>query len=285
MNNINIGFIGAGKVAITLGCYFKSCGACVNGYFSKTKNSAKNASLLTNSNHYFTLERLISDCNFIFITTPDDEILNVWNEILKYNLDQKIIIHTSGAHSSKIFCGIESTKACGFSLHPMYAFSKKDGSFENLDNAFFTLEGSEEKLLQIKEFIENLGNTVFLISDEQKPLYHLANVMASNFVLALISQSVEILSEIGISNDDAVCALMPLIFANISNIKNCGTTSALTGPVERNDICTIKKHLEVASNSQKKLYKDLSKILLDIAKNKNPTRDYTELFKTLNSDI
>lgn len=285
MNNINIGFIGAGKVAVTLGSYFKSRGACVNGYFSKTKTSAKNASDLTNSQEYFSIDALISDCNFIFITTPDDEISNVWNQIFKYNLDQKIIIHTSGAHSSKIFCGIENTKACGFSLHPMYAFSKKDGSFKNLDNAFFTLEGSGEKLFQIEGFIKSLGNTVFLINDEQKPLYHLANVMASNFVLALISQSVEILDEIGIPNDKAICALMPLVLPNILNIKDCGTTSSLTGPVERNDICTIKKHLEVASISQKNLYKDLSKVLLNIAKDKNPTRDYTELFKILNSDI
>ena len=57
----------------------------------------------------------------------------------------------------------------------------------------------------------------------------------------------------------------------------------LTGPVDRNDVSTVKKHLEVMNEETKRLYIEASKYALNIAKVKNPDVDYTELNKLLQS--
>ena len=36
---------------------------------------------------------------------------------------------------------------------------------------------------------------------------------------------------------------MPLLQGNVQNLAECSLENALTGPIERNDIDTVKKHL------------------------------------------
>lgn len=276
-NKYEIGFIGAGKAGVTLGSYFVNRGLSVKGYVSRTKLSALHASALTQSHAYDTMQELLEACNVVFITTPDSDIASVYEEMLPFGIRDKLIIHTSGSLSSDIFRDSKQYHAFGYSLHPMYAFSKKDGSFEQLEQAYFTLEGAEEKRFEVKNMLSRLGNPVLFIDTKHKPLYHLANVLASNFVLALISQSLGCLEHCQISGDEALSALMPLIKANIANIEQVGVTAALTGPIERNDLLTVQKHLQVMPKELKGLYQDLSCQLTAIAQAKNQTVNYDPL--------
>lgn len=280
-NSYKIGFIGAGKVGTTLGVYFTKNGIDIMGYYSKTFEHAEAAAVLTSSNVYASLEELAKACNLIFITTPDAEIPKVWQQLSNFNLREYIIIHTSGALSSKVFLDIEKTGAHGFSVHPMYAFAYKDGRLDGLKDAFFTIEGEAAKLLEVRELLEVLGNTILIVNDETKPLYHLANVMASNLILALIKTSVQCFTMCGIDENNALEALMPLIQGNIANIGEKGLVGALTGPVERNDITTIEKHLRVVPKAFEGIYRQLSLELSEVAKEKHPGIDYSRINKIL----
>lgn len=277
MKTNSVGFIGAGKVGVTLGAYLKHKGICVGGYYSKSIESAINAALLTDSTAFDNICDLVMDCDTIFITTPDSQIEMVWSTIKQMNIMGKTIIHTSGSISSKIFNQMDELDAYGYSLHPMYAFSAKDGSFHGLDHAFFTLEGNKSKLEDIKNFFEEIGNRVLIIEEEKKALYHLGNVMASNLVLALIETAVKCLLDCGIAQKEAFEALLPLIKVNVNNMGNDGILHALTGPIERNDVITIKRHLDVVPDGIDEVYRKLSLVLIDISKIKHPEKDYTQI--------
>jgi hypothetical protein len=80
------------------------------------------------------------------------------------------------------------------------------------------------------------------------------------------------------NEEDARKALTPLISGNVQHALNAGPAKALTGPVERGDITTLEKHMQVTdSEEDKELYRLLSKKLLPLAKAKNPDRDYSSL--------
>jgi len=296
-----IGFIGAGKVGTALGLYFIKKGLNVEGYASKNSESAKNAANITGTKAFLSLQELVDECRVIFITVPDGQIGNVWKEISVLDLKGKIICHTSGAETSKIFTGIENKNAFGLSLHPMFAFADKNGKAEGLENACFTVESLAAEFFAvesfsaesvaveskntieefIKEFFSVIGNRYFVIKSEDKPIYHLANVLASNLVLALLSISCEFMAGIGISENDGLKALMPLIENNINNIKNNGFINSLTGPVERNDLKTVLRHSDVIPDKYKEIYRDLSMRLLELSQKKHPERDYSELNRLL----
>ena len=53
---------------------------------------------------------MTENCDILCITTTDREIGNVWNELQKQDLKDKIICHFSGSYSSAVFQGIDEKK-------------------------------------------------------------------------------------------------------------------------------------------------------------------------------
>lgn len=89
------------------------------------------------------------------------------------------ICHFSGSLSSNVFSGIERTKACGCSIHPMYAFSDKETSWLQFQKAYLTMEGSEKAVAVMRSLFEGLGHTVYGLDSADKVKYHAAAVLAS----------------------------------------------------------------------------------------------------------
>ena len=274
---IKFGFIGAGKVGFSLGKYLKENSIDISGYYSKSQHSSKEAAIFTNTRQYNNLEDLIKNSDAIFITTPDNQIADVWNEVKKLPIKEKLICHCSGSISSEVFSNINNHGAYGYSIHPMFAISDKYNSYKNLSQAFITIEGHEKHIEYFKQLFSYLGNDVGVINKENKALYHAASVTVSNLVLGLINNGVNYLKECGFSDEMAIKALYPLIEFNLKNIKEKGTINSLTGPVERGDLGTIINHFSVLREEDKELYRLLSKNILKIAKVKNSDKNYRNL--------
>lgn len=275
--DFNIGFIGAGKVGISLGKYFSINNLNLSGYYSKNANSATEAAEFTNSKHFNDLQTLIRYSNLIFITTPDDVIIEIWNELKEYNLKDKIICHTSGSLSSSIFSNINTLGALGYSIHPMCAFSDKFTTYKSLNQIYFSIQGDDAYLYVLSDLLKGLGNNVIILDKDKKPLYHLANVTVSNLVLSLLEIGCSYMQTCGLNEKDAINALMPLIENNIKNIKTNGFLNALTGPAERGDLETLKRHLTVIPPSDLELYRHLSLNLISLSEKKHTEKNYNIL--------
>lgn len=281
---IKFGFIGAGKVGFSLGKYFVENGIRITGYYSRNHNSSKEAADFTGTNHFLTLKKLIEKSDGIIITTPDTEILGVWNEIKELSIQNKLICHCSGLLSSEIFSDISKFGAYPYSIHPMFAISDKYNSYKNLEQAFITIEGDEKYINELALIVRSLGNEVKIIDKNNKSLYHLASVVSSNLVLGLINNGVNYLKQCGFEENLAIDALYPLIINNIENIKNKGIVNSLTGPLERGDLGTIMAHAACLNEQDANLYKLLCRNLLSVAKEKNKHRNYSEIEKYLGDE-
>ena len=274
---IKFGFIGAGKVGLSLGKYLKENNIDISGYYSKSQHSSKEAAIFTNTRQYNNLEDLIKNSDTIFITTPDNKIADVWNEIKMLPIKEKLICHCSGSISSEVFSNINNHGAYGYSIHPMFAISDKYNSYKNLSKAFITIEGHEKYIEYLKSLFLYLGNDVAIINKENKVLYHAASVTVSNLVLGLINTGIKYLEACGFTKEGEIKALYPLIEYNLINIKEKGVVNSLTGPIERGDLSTVINHLNLIPEEDKELYRLLSKNILKIAKIKNQDRDYKNL--------
>lgn len=120
---MRIGFVGAGKVGFTLGKYMSERNVCVSGYYSRSEESARQASLFTHTKYYETLEDLIESSDALFLTVPDGAIKDVWNSIKRYSLTDKFICHCSGVETSAVFSEIDQMGAFGYSIHPCLRFT------------------------------------------------------------------------------------------------------------------------------------------------------------------
>ena len=281
---MKIGFIGAGRVGFSLGKLFSVNGICVTGYYSRHTQSAKEAAEFTETRYYTNVNTLVSDSDAIFITVPDGQISEVYNELRKTDINGKQLCHCSGAMTSlEAFCDIDNTGASGYSIHPLFPVSDKYHSYREMSDVFFCIEGAREGIHRWKCMLENIGIKVKIIDSDVKAKYHTACAISSNLVCALLYESIRMLSECGFDEEEALTAIRPLAVSNIEHILNDGPVNALTGPLERGDTDTIKKHIE-CMGKDREIYKVVSEKLLEMAKIKNPYRDYAGISSLLKED-
>ena len=283
-----VGIIGAGKVGTTLGLYlFNTFEYCISGYYSRNYDSAKYSADLTQSKAYSSLKDLVTECDILCITTNDDQIVQVWQNIKKYPLSGKIICHCSGSLSSEIFKDDLISDAYYCSLHPLMAIKNKETAFKDMGQAYFTLEGDFKAISVIEQCLKQKNNPYKIIPTKDKTNYHVAAVLLSNLTLALGNMSLRLLKEYDFNEEEALEALSSLASTNIQNFISTGPTESLTGPIERNDLGTVNKHIGMLStNNQdiKSVYLLLSEELLNLAKEKNSNKNYSELIELVRKE-
>lgn len=277
--NVSIGFIGAGKVACSLGKWFSMGGLRLSGYASRTHQSAAFAARFTESQVFEDVEDLLISSDIIFLTANDGELRGLYQSLDENIIQNKILVHCSGSLTVKEVFGERSN--C-FSLHPLYPFSSKTDCYKGLSGSFFTLEAadtySKESASLIEDMVKGCGGNISRIEGDKKSIYHASCVFASNLVCAVLEESCGLMEECGFKKEEAINALAPLIRANIDSSIKLGPENALTGPVERNDSSTVEKHLDALAGSDSlEVYRVLSKKLVEIGKARHPDRDYAKI--------
>lgn len=272
-----IGFIGAGRVGTALGKYLSMHKLSISGYYSRRESSARESAEIVGTRYFLEVSDLIKESNLLFLTVSDHQIETVWNQIKTIVPQEMVICHCSGVYSSQIF----SENVFAYSIHPLCAISQKEDSWQLLKKSVFTIEGHAKYFDEIVQTFQGFGNIVCTISAKDKFKYHCAAVMASNQIIALLSMAESLLVECGFEQEIAQKMIGVLAEGNLENIKKQGFVQALTGPVERNDVETVRHHLQAISKKQADVYRILSRQLVEIAQQKNPERDYENMKQVL----
>lgn len=200
----------------------------------------------------------VSKSNVVFICTPDDEIKNVAKEIYDYNIQNsstekdiiknKIFIHFSGAKTLNVLSYLKNSGGFIASLHPIKSFASIEDSVRTIFNTFYgvTYPKNCPEILKkfINDFVNLLEGKIIEVEDSKKSIYHAAACVASNYLVSLINYAVFLHHKISINEKDSIDGLIGLIEGTINNIKKLGTKKALTGPIARGDIGTIKQHIK-----------------------------------------
>ena len=219
----------------------------------------------------------------IFITTPDDVIDKVANKISEdSNLQNKYIFHISGSRSSEILKNCKKKGAFIGSIHPLQSLPSFEKGYENIKKGYFCIEGDDNAVKMGGKIVKAINNRFFTIDSELKGLYHAAAVFASNYINATCFEAFSIFKELGIEEETISEIIKPLIKGTINNIEELGIINALTGPISRGDVNTVKNHLNSFMKHRKDdlpLYKELAKktVEMSIIKEKLKKKEFLEI--------
>jgi len=274
-------------VGTTLGKYFAEHSVEVAGYYSRSISSASEAAAFTGSRVFETARDVLAASDVLFLTVPDGAIHTVYDALPKELLRGKILCHASGALTAKeAFPDIEIFGGSGCSVHPLFAVSDKHRAYRELVDVFFAVEGTPACLPQMTEWLRSIGLHAQRMDGSKKRLYHAAAVVASNHVVALFAEAMDMLEACGFDETAARAALAPLFLGNARHVAEAGPEKALTGPVERGDAATVEKHLEALKDEDDRaLYRLLTKRLLRIAKAKHSERDFAAIEELVSQDV
>jgi predicted short-subunit dehydrogenase-like oxidoreductase (DUF2520 family) len=264
--------IGTGMVGTAIGSLLNKAGYKVAAICDNSSAQLKKALPYTKGKCFQKSTDAVKQADCILITTPDDTIASACEEIaLSGTLKGKFVFHMSGAGGLYLLQSAKKAGASVASIHPLQSFSSIDQAIENIPGSYFGVTADKKALSPAKNIIRHLGGIPVVISPDQKPLYHAAACIASNYLVTLMNTVESIYKAIGISEKDARKAYLPLVYGSLRNIEKSGSVSALTGPIARGDSGTIKKHLAAIQKTlpqYSSFYSSLGLITVKIAKQK-----------------
>ena len=214
----------------------------------------------------------------VLLTVSDDAIETVCDQLAAAGALGRgsIVAHCCGALSSEVLSSAREKCICLVaSMHPLQTFPTVEAAIERLPGAYFFCEGDGAALGPIEEFIGRIGGKAVRIGpgSQRKALYHAGAVMACNHLAALMDAAVEMMQQAGVRRDVSLAALHPLVRATIENITDMGPEVALTGPVARGDVDTIRRHIRALAGEKgprdlEAFYRAAARWTVELAKRK-----------------
>jgi len=251
-----VGIVGTGKLGGSLARAL--CEAGVNVVAISDINfprALQKAKLCGDETFAVPLENLPQDLTTVLIAVSDDAIVDVAKFLAstKKISNKCVVAHTSGALPSSVLSALKRKTKLLASFHPIQTFSGTEDDWQRLFGIYFGLEGHQHALPRLRSLVDKLRARELEIPADKKEFYHLACMIASNFLVTLQSSAIQIMTEIGVSEEQAFSILEPLIFATLDNIKIMGYIDAQTGPIVRRDIGTIERHIKALATSSPNL--------------------------------
>ena len=241
-----LSIIGAGRVGRALGRRLRELGWKIGAVVASSESSARKAvrSIGAGCAHAF-LTRQVLAAQVILITTQDHSVAAIAEELARIGAEElrgKIVLHTSGALSSRVLDPVKKCGAAVGSMHPLQTFSGV--AVPSLDGKVFAIEGDTHAVRTARLIARALGAVPVLIEGSKKPLYHAAGALAAGNVLALMEAATRLMTATGMHRREAVRALLPLTRQVLENFERLGPRAAWTGPLSRGDYGVVAAHTE-----------------------------------------
>lgn len=191
------------------------------------------------------LTDLPASVRVVFCCVPDTALPEVAGTLstLAHPWPSTVVAHVSGALPSSVLAPVASRGATTLSFHPMQAFTP-DAPHTAFDGIAVGVEGAAAAVAWGCRCAELLGTTPVALTPGTKTRYHLAAVVASNFVVTLMGMAREVLGQAGLDADVQRRLLHPLAEGTWRNLAAQPPEDALTGPIARADAATIQRHLD-----------------------------------------
>ena len=196
-----------------------------------------------------SLDALAELCDLIFVATSDDAIRTV-AEGIAWRRGQAVV-HLSGSQGVAPLAAAAARGALVAALHPLMTFPRQlsnvasDASqtLARLAGTTWALECDDAGLAaRLSAFVEALAGHVIRLSGADRAPYHLSGVLASNYLVTLVGAATELWAGWGVSRDEALRALLPLLRATVDSLETVGLPAALTGPIARGDVGAVRIH-------------------------------------------
>jgi predicted short-subunit dehydrogenase-like oxidoreductase (DUF2520 family) len=212
----SIAIVGAGRLGFALAAALRSAGHAVTGPLGRGATPPDGAAVL--------------------LCVPDGEIAAAARAVEP--LDGRLVGHCSGATGLDVLAPHQ-----GFSLHPLMTVPR-DAAPDVLDGAGCAIAGSTPRALDAaRTLAESAGMRPTEVADGDRPAYHAAAAIASNFLVTLEGAAETLAATAGVDR----ALLAPLVRAAVDNWARLGAAAALTGPIARGDDATVARQRDAVA--------------------------------------
>lgn len=247
---MKIFILGLGKVGVQMLHAFSTQDVQVIGAYNRSMKSFDQFSSIPIVHE---LNEISSDADLYLISVSDDAVRKVSQQLPADIKQNKIVAHTSGVHTTKVFG--EDIQNPGV-FYPLNTFAEEQQIIW-AETPFYLSGSTDQTIHTLNNVARQISKYVYTISDQQKRVLHLSAVLVNNFPTHLFQLADTLLKE----NDMEFDHLLPLIRTMVKNVESKDIHKILTGPAVRGDQDTIDRHLEILENKRelREIYRKITK--------------------------
>jgi len=265
MTPVRVGVIGAGRVGAVLAAALRQQGHEIVSVAGESDASMRRAAELLPDVPVLKPTAVARSCDVLLLTVPDDMLENVVTQLAASGALHRgqYVVHTSGSHGLRVLDPATEVGAHPVAMHPAMTFTGTALDLQRLPECVFGVTAGPAEHDWAAALVAELSGRLIWVSEELRSLYHAGLAHGANHLVTLVSQAMELLSAAGA--EDPAATLRPLLEAALDNALAQGD-SALTGPIVRGDVNTVRAHLaEIAANAPDTLpsYLALARATLD----------------------
>lgn len=246
---LGVGIISAGKVGAVLGAALRGAGHQVIGVHAVSEGSRSRAESLLDGVPVLEIPEILRRSELVLLAVPDDVLAEVVSGAAEAGHFQagQLVIHTSGRFGTDVLAPAQQAGAITLAIHPAMTFTGLSMDLQRLNACAFAVTAPAAVLPIAQALVVEMGGEPVTVQEDHRGLYHAALAHASNHLNTITGQSAEMLSRIGVDAPERV--LGPLMQASLDNALASGE-GALTGPIARGDVGTLRQHLQLLSESE-----------------------------------
>ncbi len=240
---MRIGFVGAGRVATALARSLAARGYAVTAVASRGGRSAQRlAGQIPPCVAVPTAQAVVEQADLVFLAVPDD-VVGPLASSLRWR-SEVAAVHCSGALELDVLRPATASGARIGSFHPLQTFPDVEGALRHLPDSAIAVEGDERLLVDLEELARAVGGWPIRLPPGSKALYHASATLACASVVTLVGEAATLWSHFGYPPDEALAALLPLLRGTVAALEQASPAQALTGPMARGDVGTVRRHLD-----------------------------------------
>ena len=240
---LRVGVIGAGRVGAVLGAALSAAGHEVVAAAGLSAASAERAARLLPGVPLLPADEVVAASDLVLLAVPDDTLPGLVAGLAETGAWRRgqLVFHTSGAHGLAVLAPAEAAGVLGLALHPAMTLTGAQDDLARLVAAPFGVTSRPEHRVVAEALVLEMGGEPFWVEESDRRLYHAALVTGANHLVTLVAEAADLLRAAGVGTPERV--LGPLLAAALDNGLRQGDR-ALTGPVSRGDVGTVRDHLE-----------------------------------------
>jgi predicted short-subunit dehydrogenase-like oxidoreductase (DUF2520 family) len=260
-----VGIIGPGRAGIGLALALAQAGYAVRLHGRRKKAVPKPLDLTVGPAD--EPPAWIAQAGVLILAVRDDAIRPLAEALARAEAVQaeQVVLHLSGVQGQEALGPLVPSRAALGSLHPLQTISDPERAPERLKGTWAAVEGMPRAVHAAEGLAEELGMRPFRLTGRQKAIYHAGAVFASNYFVVVEAVAQRLLRHAGLSDTEAWQALRPLVEGTFANLTRQEPKEALTGPVARGDVETIRRHLASLTQDDGLLYRALGRAALELA--------------------
>lgn len=245
MTKPHITLIGSGNLAQALGPALAAAGYKIDVVVSRplaaSRRRAASLARVLGADRV-ALGEFLPTSPVVWLCYTDDALAGIARLLArKPGWERKIVFHSSGALTSDVLAPLRRAGAFVASLHPMMTFVP--GTAPQMAEVPFAVEGDRKAVAAATRIVKDLKAWLFEIQKNVKVLYHALGSFSSPMLVATLVTAERVGRFAGLSRRQTARVMRSIFQQTIANYIEGGPAAAFSGPIQRGDLETVRRHL------------------------------------------